>query len=185
MIDLVRSVYLEDAQATLAKYKTLADRALERISDEHFFATLDPESNSLAILVKHMSGNLLSRWTDLLTTDGEKPDRDRDAEFVIESADTRDALMRRWEHGWSRAISALGSLVAGDLERTIHIRGEPLPLVVAINRQLTHAAYHVGQIVLLAKRGAGEGWESLSIPRGESRRFNAEVLSTADRTRRG
>lgn len=185
MTHSIRGTYLEDAHATFAKYKSLADAALERVSDEQFFAVLDAESNSLAVLVKHMSGNLLSRWTDLLTTDGEKPDRDRDAEFEIDPADTRDALMRRWEHGWSRASSAMGSLVAGDLERTIHIRGEPLSLVVAINRQLTHAAYHVGQIVLLAKHGAGEGWESLSIPRGESRRFNSEMLSTADRTRRG
>jgi uncharacterized damage-inducible protein DinB len=166
MEDGVRTEYLRDSAATLRKYKELADQSLGRVTDGQFFAMLDAESNSLAVLVKHMAGNLLSRWTDLLTSDGEKPDRDRDAEFEIAPNDTRDALMQRWEAGWACAFTSLDALAPADLDRTIQIRGEPHSLVQALNRQLTHAAYHAGQIVFLAKHLQSDTWQSLSIPRG-------------------
>lgn len=175
MEDRVRAEYLRDCADNFRRYKALSDAALARVTDEHFFAALDGESNSLAVLVKHMAGNLRSRWTDLLTTDGEKPDRDRDREFEIAPADTRDALLAAWEDGWSRAFRALESLAPADLDRVVRIRGEPHTLTQAINRQLTHAAYHAGQIVLLAKHYRADAWESLSIPRGRSGRFDPSV----------
>jgi hypothetical protein len=165
MDDAIQAEYLRDSDATLRKYKELADQSLGRVSDAQFFAALDAESNSLAVLVKHMAGNLLSRWTDLLTSDGEKPDRDRDGEFEIAPDDTRAALMQRWEDGWACAFSSLEALTPADLDRTIQIRGEPHMLVQAINRQMAHAAYHAGQIVFLAKHLQSGSWESLSIPR--------------------
>jgi hypothetical protein len=174
-MDAFRTEYLRDSAATMRKYQSLADRSLARVSDAHFFAALDAESNSLAVVVKHMAGNLLSRWTDLLTSDGEKPGRDRDSEFVIAPAETRASLMARWGAGWATALASLESLTPADLDRTIHIRGEPHSLVQAINRQLTHAAYHVGQIVFLAKHFQADDWESLSIPRGQSGQFNAAM----------
>jgi hypothetical protein len=173
MEDPVRTEYLRDSAESFRKYKAMADQALGRVTDPQFFAVLDSESNSLALVVKHMAGNLLSRWTDLLTSDGEKPDRDRDAEFEIVPSDTRAALMERWEAGWSAAFSSMDALTPADLDRTIRVRGEPHSLVQAINRQLTHAAYHVGQIVFLAKHLQSDSWQSLSIPRGQSRQFNA------------
>jgi len=175
-MDAFRTEYLRDSAETLRKYKSLADRSLARVSDAQFFATLDGESNSLAVVAKHVAGNLLSRWTDFLTTDGEKPGRDRDSEFEIAPGDTRAALTARWEAGWACALGSLEALTPADLDRTIHIRGEPHSLVQAINRQLTHAAYHVGQIVFLAKHFQADAWESLSIPRGQSQQFNAAML---------
>jgi hypothetical protein len=177
MEDAFRTEYLRESAATMRKYRSLADRSLARVSDEQFFAVIDTESNSLAVVVKHMAGNLLSRWTDLLTSDGEKPGRDRDSEFVIAPTETRDSVMARWGAGWACAFASLESLTPADLDRTIHIRGEPHSLVQAINRQLTHAAYHVGQIVFLAKHFQAERWESLSIPRGQSEQFNAAMLA--------
>ncbi len=173
MEDRVRTEYLRDSSATLRKYKDLADQSLARVTDPQFFAALDAESNSLAVLVKHMAGNLISRWTDLLTSDGEKPERDRDSEFEITPADPRSVLMQAWEAGWTRAFGSLEALTPADLDRSIRIRGEPHTLVQAINRQLTHAAYHVGQIVYLSKHLQADTWQSLSIPRGQSRQFNA------------
>jgi uncharacterized damage-inducible protein DinB len=177
MEDPIRTEYLRDSAATFRKYKDLADQALARVTDEQFFAALDAESNSLALLVKHMAGNLLSRWTDLLTTDGEKPDRDRDSEFETAPDDTREGLMRRWEAGWSVALGSLDALTPADLDRTVRIRGEPHSLVQAINRQVTHAAYHAGQIVFLAKHLQADSWQSLSIPRGRSRQLNAGMAA--------
>lgn len=181
MEDPVRSEYLRDSAESFRKYKIMADTALARVTEAQFFAVLDAESNSLALVVKHMSGNLLSRWTDLLTTDGEKPDRDRDSEFEVASSDTRAALMERWETAWGVAFAAMDALTPGDLDRTLRIRGEPHTLVQAINRQLTHAAYHMGQIVFLAKHLQSDGWRSLSIPRGKSRQFNAGMPATPPR----
>jgi hypothetical protein len=181
MEDPIRAEYLRESAATFRKYKTMADQSLARVTDEQFFALLDTESNSLALLVKHMAGNLLSRWTDFLTSDGEKPDRDRDSEFEVAPSDTRESLIRRWEAGWSRALSEMDSLTPADLDRTIRIRGEPHSLVQAINRQLTHAAYHVGQIVFLAKHFQSDAWQSLSIPRGQSRQFNAGMAAAPPR----
>ncbi len=181
MDDPIRADYLRECAATFRKYKAMADQSLARVEDPQFFAVLDAEANSLAVLVKHMAGNLLSRWTDLLTTDGEKPERDRDSEFEIAPSDTRESLMQRWEAGWGRAFSEMEALTPADLDRTIRIRGEPHSLVQAINRQITHAAYHVGQIVFLAKHFQSDAWQSLSIPRGQSRQFNAGMSASPPR----
>lgn len=174
-MDAFRTEYLRDSVSTMRKYRSLADQALARVSDAQFFAALDAESNSVAVVVKHMAGNLLSRWTDFLTSDGEKPGRDRDSEFEVASTESRASVMARWDAGWASAFGSLEALTPADLDRTIQIRGEPHSLVQAINRQLTHAAYHVGQIVFLSKHHQGARWESLSIPRGQSQQFNAAM----------
>ncbi len=168
--------YLEDSVALFRYYKKLAERAMEQVTDEQLFATLDEEANSIAIVVKHMAGNMRSRWTDFLTTDGEKPDRDRDTEFVDPPA-TREALLAAWEDGWSRLFGALEPLSDADLARTITIRGEAHSVMQAVNRQVAHYSYHVGQIVLLAKHFAYERWQSLSVPRNRSAEFNRQVTS--------
>lgn len=168
--------YLEDSRAVFRQYKNLAERALAQIPDEHLHATLDEEMNSIAIIMKHMAGNMRSRWTDFLTTDGEKPDRDRDTEFVVPPS-TRDALMKMWEEGWSRVFDALAPLKDADLNRTVTIRGEPHSVTQAINRQIAHYAYHVGQIVMLAKHFQGTKWNSLTVPRNKSAEFNRRVAS--------
>lgn len=160
--------YLDDSLRQLRKLKAQADKALAQTKDEHLFLTLDDGSNSIAILMKHMAGNMRSRWTDLLTSDGEKPDRHRDTEFEIAAPDTRARLLAAWEDGWARMLSAVGALTPDDLEKTIHIRGEAHTVLEAINRQAGHYAAHVGQIVLLAKHFAGSRWQTLSIPRGKS-----------------
>jgi hypothetical protein len=162
--------YLADAQAILRQYKQMGDRAMQQVTDEQLFATLSGEANSIAITVKHMAGNMRSRWTDFLTTDGEKPDRYRDSEFVDPPA-TRAALIETWEAGWALVFGALAGLSDLDLGRTVLIRGEKHSVMQAINRQLAHYASHVGQIVLLAKHFAGERWQSLSIPKGKSAEF--------------
>jgi hypothetical protein len=168
--------YLEDSVALFRYYKKLAERAMEQVTDEQLFATLDEEANSIAIVVKHMAGNMRSRWTDFLTTDGEKPNRDRDTEFVDPPA-TREALLAAWEDGWSRLFSALEPLSDADLGRTITIRGEAHSVMQAVNRQVAHYSHHVGQIVLLAKHFAHQRWQSLSVPRNRSAEFNRQVTS--------
>lgn len=168
--------YLEDSLAVLRQYKVLAERAMAQVSDERLFTPLDGEANSIAITVKHIAGNMRSRWTDFLTTDGEKPDRNRDSEFV-DPPDTRAALMKLWEDGWSRLFHAIGPLSEDDLSRTVTIRGEAHSVMQAINRQLAHYAYHVGQIVELAKHFAGDDWRPLTIPRNQSDSFNRRVES--------
>jgi len=164
--------YLDDVRVQLRKLKELADKALAQIDDEQLFGVLDSEANSIAIIMKHVSGNMQSRWTDFLTSDGEKPNRERDREFVQESADTRAAIYAAWEGGWNRLFQTLSSLSADDLGKTVPIRGQAHTVVEAINRQMTHYAQHIGQIVLLAKHYAGPNWKSLSIPRGKSRQFD-------------
>jgi hypothetical protein len=164
--------YLDDCLRQLRKLKAQADKALSQIENQQMFAVLDPEANSIAIVMKHMAGNMRSRWTDFLTSDGEKADRDRDGEFVIATTDNREALVSAWEDGWNRVFHAMSSLTPEDLGKTVRIRGEAHSVVEAINRQLTHYAAHVGQIVLLAKHYAGPKWQSLSIPRGQSHTFN-------------
>jgi hypothetical protein len=164
--------YLDDALGEFRKLKSFADKAVAQVSDEDWFRQLDPESNSIAIVMKHILGNMRSRWTDFLTTDGEKPDRDRDTEFELGGADTKERLLERWESGWRLLFEAISPLTAQDLQRTVTIRGEPHTVLQAINRQLTHYAGHVGQIVYLAKHFAGERWKTLSIPRGKSRQFD-------------
>jgi hypothetical protein len=168
--------YLEDCLALFRQYKGLAERAMEQITDGQLFATLDPESNSIAIIVKHLSGNMRSRWTGFLTTDGEKPDRRRDVEF-IDPPPTRRDLLEAWEDGWKRLFETLESLSEEDLKRTITIRGEAHSAMQAINRQVAHYGLHVGQIVLLAKHFAGSGWKPVSVPRGQSAEFNRQVAS--------
>ena len=163
--------YLDDALVTLRKYRQLAEGALEQVDAERFFQALDPESNSLALVVKHVAGNQLSRWRHFLTSDGEKADRDRDGEFERESGDTRASLMDRWRRGWEMTLATIEGLSPEDLTRTVTIRGEPHTVLQAIQRQIAHYAYHSGQIVFLAKHFAGERWQSLSIPKGRSRDF--------------
>jgi hypothetical protein len=157
--------YLDDCGVQLRKLKAQAEKAMAQVTDEQWFATLDPESNSIAHIVKHIAGNMRSRWTDFLTTDGEKPDRNRDTEFELGTAETRSAMMALWEDGWKTFAAAIASLQPDDLAKTVTIRGEPHTVVQAIGRQMTHYASHVGQIVLLAKHCAGPHWKTLSIPR--------------------
>jgi len=164
--------YRNDALEAFRNYKKLAERALEQVSDEEYFKALDAESNSLAVIVKHVGGNLRSRWTDFLTTDGEKADRDRDGEFVT-GADTRESLTELWETGWRAVLGALESLTAEDFGRTVQIRGEDFSVLKAINRSLAHTAYHVGQIAFLAKHFRAGNWQTLSVPRGQSGEFNS------------
>lgn len=164
--------YLEDTVRQLRKLKSLADKAVAQIQPEHFFAVLDPEANSIAVIMKHVAGNMRSRWTDFLTSDGEKPDRHRDTEFELGPADTRAQILSAWEAGWNLVLHAVSSLSPDDLEKTIRVRGEAHSVIEAINRQVTHYAAHVGQIVLLAKHFAGPHWQSLSIPRGKSAAFD-------------
>ncbi len=176
------ALYLEDVVAQFRVYKGLAERALTQVRDEDLFVTLDPESNSLAVLIQHMAGNLISRWTDFLTTDGEKPDRDRDSEFETrEGTTTREALLARWEEGWRRLFDALAGLTEADLTRTVTIRAEPHTVIRAIDRQLAHQVYHTGQIVFLAKHLASDHWRNLSVPRGGTRAFNAEMLARSEK----
>jgi hypothetical protein len=169
------STYLQATLEEFRRYKKLADTAIAQVDDAGFFGTPDPETNSIAIIVKHIAGNLRSRWTDFLTTDGEKPDRDRDNEFVLHAGDDRESLLRRWEVGWQLVFEAQAGLRASDLDRIVHVRGEPATVIQATQRQLTHAAYHVGQIALLARHYAGPRWTTLTIPRGGSAAFNEKT----------
>ncbi len=166
--------YLEDSLTLFHHYKKLAERAMEQSSDEQLFVALDPEMNSIAVIVKHLAGNMISRWTDFLSSDGEKPNRDRDAEFESPPA-SREALMELWNRGWACVFSALDPLRDADLDRTITIRGEAHSVTQAISRQLAHYAYHVGQIVFLAKHFQSTQWKSLTIPRGQSKAFSERV----------
>lgn len=182
MTDSIGRLYLEDAVRLFESYKALGDKAMAQVSDEAFFHALDEESNSIAIVVKHIAGNMRSRWTDFLTTDGEKPDRNRDSEFEDE-ATTREELMRRWEDGWRLVFATLASLGEEDLRRTVTIRAEEHTVLKAINRQVAHYAYHVGQIVFLAKHFAGGEWRTLSVARGGTTQFNREMFGKAERAR--
>lgn len=168
--------YLEDSIAVFRQYKKLVERAVEQVNDDELFLVLDDEMNSIAIVMKHMAGNMRSRFRDFLTTDGEKPDRDRDSEFVNAPA-TRAELMKMWEDGWGYLFGALEPLSEEDLKRTVTIRGEAHSVMQAINRQLAHYPYHCGQIVFLAKHFRSTAWKSLTVPRGKSAEFNKRVLS--------
>ncbi len=171
--------YVKDSTDLLRYYKNLGERAMAQCPDEGLFTTLDQESNSIAIIVKHMAGNMRSRWTDFLTSDGEKPDRHRDSEFE-EPPKTRAELLDLWERGWKYLFDALEPLTDADLARTVTIRTEPHSVMQAINRQVAHYAHHVGQIVFLAKhltvKATGK-WDSLSVPRGQSKQFSADVAA--------
>lgn len=168
--------HIEDSIAVFRYYKKLAERAMAQVSDERLFTVVDSEANSIAIIVKHMAGNMRSRWSDFLTTDGEKPSRNRDSEFVDPPA-TREALLSEWEHGWATMFGALDPLTDAELARTITIRGEPHSVMQAINRQLAHYPLHIGQIVLLAKHFGCDNWKSLSVPRKASAQFTADVAA--------
>ena len=170
--------YLDDILVQLRKLKAQADKAIAQVDDVQLFATLDAETNSIAVLMKHIAGNMRSRWTDFLTTDGEKPNRDRDREFEIEGPDTRAHVLAAWEEAWRVTLGAVSSLQPADLDRTVTVRGERHTVVEAIHRQLTHYAAHVGQMVLLAKYYAGANWKTLSIPRGKSKEFDVAKAGT-------
>lgn len=169
--------YLKDTAGLFRYYRNLGERAMAQCPDEGLFTALDAESNSIAVLVKHLAGNMRSRWTDFLTTDGEKPDRNRDTEFE-QPPETRTDLLEMWERGWRYLFDALGSLKESDLTAAVMIRSETHSVLQAVNRQLAHYASHVGQIVFLAKHFAARSsgiWDSLSVPRGQSQQFNADV----------
>jgi hypothetical protein len=168
--------FRDDSIAVFGYYKKLADRAMEQVTDEQLSTVLDEEMNSIAIVVKHMAGNMRSRWTDFLISDGEKPNRNRDTEFE-EPPSSREAVMKMWEEGWHHVFAALEPLTDADMGRTVTIRGEAHSVMQAINRQIAHYAYHCGQIVLLAKHFKGSQWKSLSVPRNKSAEFHHRILA--------
>jgi hypothetical protein len=173
--DALAEAFLEDTRRSFESVKKQVERAAAQVDDEHFFKPLERDENSIALLMKHMSGNLESRFTDFLTTDGEKPTRNRDGEFEREAADTRAKIEANWDRGWSALWSALDSVGAGDLLTTVLIRGEPHTVVQALLRQVSHQSLHAGQVIMLAKHWAGDKWETLSIPRGQSKEFEAKM----------
>lgn len=166
------AAYLNDCRRDFRECREMADRAIAQVPTAKWFVEPAPGSNSLAVIMKHVGGNLRSRWTDFLTTDGEKPDRHRDREFEAEAAEGEDAVHAIWERGWAVLFGTLETLREPDLERSVRIRGEAMTAVQAMQRSLAHTALHVGQIVYLAKLLAADAWKTLSIPRGESERFN-------------
>lgn len=168
--------YIEDSLSLFRYYKKLGEGAIEQVSDEQLLVGLDPEMNSIATIVKHIAGNMRSRWTNFLNSDGEKPDRNRDSEFEQPPA-SRAELLKVWNDGWNLVFGALEPLSDADLERTVTIRGEPHSVMQAINRQMAHYSYHIGQIVFLAKHLNASGWKSLSVPRNRSAEFNRKVLA--------
>jgi hypothetical protein len=170
------AMYLKDVIQRFQELKQLADKAIAQAGTKDFRTMIDQESNSIAILMKHLAGNMKSRWSDFLTTDGEKPDRNRDQEFEDSSSD--DSIRTNWEQGWRVFLDTLSGLKPEDLDKTVLIRNEPHTVFQAINRQLTHYGYHVGQIVFLAKHLASDHWKSLSIPRNESGKFNQKKFGS-------
>ncbi len=171
MSEKVLENYLSDTIIAFRNYKKMAEKSIVQVSDEEFFRTLDDESNSIAVIVKHIAGNMRSRWTDFLTTDGEKSDRNRDTEFELFD-ENRESLMAYWERSWVTLFEAVEPLTVKDLEKTITIRGESHTIVEALNRQMTHYAYHIGQITFLAKHFKSKDWKTLSVPRNKSTEFN-------------
>jgi hypothetical protein len=180
MTEQIIENYKTDTIEAFRNYKKLAERAIEQVTDEEYFKAIDEESNSIAVIVKHLGGNLRSRWTDFLTMDGEKADRHRDSEFVAET-DTRESLDALWETGWNALFATLESLNIEDFGKTVQIRGEDFTVIKAINRALAHAAYHVGQITFLAKHFRAKDWKTLSVPRGQSGEFNAYLAENKDK----
>ena len=168
--------YLEESLAVLHQYRRLGEKAIAQVADADLTRTIDSEANSIATIVKHIAGNMRSRWTDFLTTDGEKPNRDRDSEFSAPPA-SREALMALWNEGWDLVSNTIGALTEADLVRTVTIRDEPHSVMQAISRQVTHYAGHVGQIILLAKHFQGGNWKALTIPKNRSQDFNQKVVA--------
>ena len=181
-MDTIASHYLDEIRRQLRGHRRLVEGALAQLKDEDFFVTLDPESNSIAILIKHISGNMRSRFTDFLTSDGEKRDRHRDGEFELSDKTTRAELMGWWENGWNVVFGALDSLTPDDVMHTIYIRQEPHTVVQALNRAMAHYATHLGQIVFLAKHFRSNEWKTLTVPRGKSEEFNRMSLEERRRT---
>jgi len=175
MVDSFQTHYLEDIAYRYRTLKTIADRALAQVRGDELFATLDAEGNSLAILMKHLSGNMIHNWTRPFAPDDDKPLRDRDGEFKIRPGDNRDSIQEGWEEGWGRLLEAVEGFTEADMEKRIKVRWREYTLVQALNRQLFHYSLHVGQIVFLAKHIRGAEWESLSIPRGQSEAYNEKI----------
>jgi hypothetical protein len=173
--------YLEEMKRQFHGHKRMGEAAMAQLEDKEFFVALDPESNSVATLVKHIAGNARSRFTDFLTSDGEKPDRFRDQEFAVSEKTTREEVLRWWEQAWERVFSALDSLTPEDVQRTVTIRSEPHTVMQALNRSLAHYAQHIGQIVFLAKHLRSEQWRTLSIPRGKSEDYKTASPKTHSR----
>jgi len=172
--------YLTSVKKQFAYYKSLGEKTFEQLTDEQLYWQYNPESNSIATIVKHMAGNMISRWTDIFTTDGEKSTRNREAEFTP-STPTRQTITETWEQGWQCLFDTLDKLTADDLDKIIYIRNQGHTVMEAINRQLAHYPYHVGQIVFLGKMLCNENWHSLSIPRGQSENYNADKFAKEKR----
>ena len=183
MTDQIIQNYLSNAISSFRSYKLLAEKAMEQVSDEEFFKTIDEESNSIAVIVKHVAGNQHSRWKDFLMTDGEKDFRNRDTEFEM-IGDTRESLMIFWESGWNTLFDALENLNVNDFSKTVTIRGQKHTIVEAINRQLTHYSYHIGQIAFLAKHFKSKDWKTLSVPKNRSTEFNSYMQENSGDERR-
>jgi uncharacterized damage-inducible protein DinB len=173
----IGTLYIDEAFRSLRGHKRLADDAIAQLSDEQFFAVPDADSNSVAVIVKHMAGNMRSRFTDFLTTDGEKPDRNRDQEFLMAVSATRAEILQAWEKYWQLVFDTLNELSAADLAREVTIRQEPHSVLQAISRQVAHYSYHVGQIVFLAKHWKGAEWKTLSVPKGKSAEVNSKMAA--------
>jgi hypothetical protein len=169
MAEDFRAVFLRDVVRTFRNYKTLAEAAIGQVDDAGLHTRLNPDSNSIAIIIQHLAGNLQSRFRDFLTSDGEKADRDRDAEFEMPDRPSREKMLAGWNTAWATAMTSMEALTPADLDRAVHIRGEAFAVVEALNRLSTHTAYHVGQIVFIAKHLAGARWRTLSIPKGQSK----------------
>lgn len=185
MTDNAAQHFLESAIAEFRQLKRLSERAMAQLDDAQFFAQIDAESNSVAIIVKHVAGNLRSRWTDFLTSDGEKPDRNRDGEFILDSAATREALMQAWERNWQLLFDALNPLKPEDAMRQVVIRHEPHTVIQAVHRQMLHYAQHVGQIIFLAKHLKAGDWKTLSVPRGQSEQLKQMMIEKMKRRAEG
>ena len=178
---MLESEFLREAAAELRRYKDMAEKALAQVSDEDFFRQIDPESNSIAVIVKHLAGNMRSRWTDFLTSDGDKPDRDRDGEFVMEEPDERRTLEGRWNEGWRLTFVGLAALTPADMGKEVRMRGEAQTVVRAITRHISHLTLHVGQIVFLAKHFSGAHWQTLTVPRNKARLSTKKTGSAGKR----
>lgn len=171
----VSAAYLEEVRGSFRGHKRLAEGAISQLNSEQLHVQIDAESNSVAIVMRHLVGNMRSRFTDFLTTDGEKPDRNRDGEFDENVRPSREELMKAWEDGWEIVFGAIESLTPEDLMKPVTIRGEPHTVLQAINRQVAHYAYHVGQIAFIGKHLKGAEWKSLSIPKGQSKMAGQQV----------
>jgi len=177
-MESLRTAHLHDLVRTFRYYKKLGDGAVAQVNEEDLHTLLDPDANSIAIVMKHVAGNLRSRFTDFLTADGEKPDRNRDGEFEMPAQASRRELLAAWDEGFQVVLASIEALTPEDLDRTIYVRQEAFLVVEALNRSLSHTAYHVGQIVYLAKHFAGPAWKSLSIPKGKSAEFAQAAYKT-------